>query len=777
MEETIKQLLAVHAKHEAPGIARVPKGSLVMDHGIPYVALSSDRDGVVLHRMDDVNVSVSFSQAQFHERLNRPEDPLWIKPGHFSEANAKARVTGTDQLGCLGLKEQDDVIRKEFYVRSFLRREREYDEKCRQARRDGVRLPDVVVSRSPKAMRPLIAEIAHEWQLLRNTGSVSRPTYRNKHKKVAVVPGASTLKKWIHLMEKNDFNPIFLKNDYAKARQEYFTADELVHLNKALSEACSTTRPNIAAVHKTMENAIILANKERAEDEKLRIPDVGTLRNRYYDVPAMYKDLGRFGKDEAGREWQPEMGGIDVIRPLERVELDDHMTDLQSVLVKTGVWQTLTKPQRALVKRVRLWISAAIDVPSRSVVGLHVSALPPSIRSAMTTLEMITRSKTPLAKRLGCTSAWPQGGLPEEIAVDSAVYFVHRPFRVAVNDCGMSLFLPPAGEAPFRGFIERWFRTVGSQMFNYFNGRTWGSVDEKGQSDPVAEANMIADQVATCLIRWVVDGYHNTPHSGLHGATPNDMWLQLTNEWGVTPGPTGELRTHCFGTIFEATISKKGIRRAGLQFQSKEAQQIRRVIGRTPVVCRINNHNLGSISVLYKSGWIQVPCVHRDLAGVSIWQWLATCEKLRIFNEENAKVSRPTMLATFAWLKEQADMARLEGGILSPILTTEDFERFEKKMDRAFDVVDSPIEGEPRPEGEWHPSDELFSMLGIQPVIYANAVKAAKAAAKAAKEEAEAGGRPPVTPAEPITPRQEAEMELHLDEPVVQRIVNVFQDD
>ncbi|WP_368516899.1 hypothetical protein [Rhizobium sp.] len=774
MEEKIKQLLGVHAKPEAPGIARIPEGSLVMDHGVPYVGLRSDKDGVVLHRMDDVNVTVSFTQTEFHERLNRPVDPLWVKPRHFTPANAKARTTGSDMLGCLGLKDQDDVLRKEFFVRSFLRREREYEEKCRQARRDGARLPDVVVSRSSDAMRPVVAEIAREWQTVQNAGSVTRPTYRNKHKKALFLPGASTVKKWIHAMEKNDFNPICLKNDYGKAREEYFTPDELVYVNSALAEACSSTRPNIAAVHRTMEKAMQDANKTRSASDQLRIPDVGTLRNRYNDVPPMFKDLGRFGKDAARREWQPEMGGIDVIRPLERVEMDDHMTDLQSILVKTGVWQTLTKPQKALVKKVRLWITAAIDVASRSVVGLHVSSLPPSIRSAMTTLEMSTRSKTSLAKRLGCSSSWPQGGLTEVFAVDSAVYFAHRPFRVAVNDCGMSLFLPPAGEAPFRGFIERWFRTAGSQMFNYFSGRTWGSIDEKAGADAVAEASMTADQVGTCLLRWVVDGYHNTPHSGLNGATPNDMWLQLTNQWGVIPGPTGELRTHCFGTIFEAVISKKGIRRAGLQFQSKQAQQIRRIVGKTPVVCRVNNHNLRSISILYESGWVDVPCVHQELAGVSIWQWLAASEKLRLFNEENAKVSRPTMLATFAWLKEQADIARLEAGILSPILTAEDFERFEKKMDRVFDVVDSPIKGEPRPEGEWHPSDELFDMLGIQPVVYASAVKAAKAAAKAAGEQAELGGRPPLSSMKPRTPREEAEIELDLDEPVTQRIVDVF---
>lgn len=775
MEALIKEILSIQPAPETEGFARIPGDALVVDHGIEYKALHSGRDGVVLRQMDETNATVSFTQAQFRERLNRPGNPLTIKPRHYSEANARARIKGgTDELSALGIKDQETVIQREFFVRSILKREVEYKEKVRQARRDGVRPPDVVVSRSTEPMRRAIVEIAREFQAIRVNRGLVRPTYRNPEKQKLFEPSPSTVKRWVHLMEENDFNPICLKTNYQKDREEYFTGDELVHLNKALKDACSTTRPNIADLHRVMEHEINEANKLRSPTEQLRVPNVGTLRNRFNDIPPMYKQLGRKGKVETSRDWRPELGGIDVIRALERVELDDHATDLQAVLVATNVWQTLSKEQKKLVKKIRLWVSAAIDVASRSVVALHVSTIPPSLRSAMTALEMMTRSKTSLAKRLECSTGWPQGGTPETVAVDSAVYFAHRPFRVSLLDAGIDLFLPPAGEASMRGFIERWFRTLGSQMFAFFSGRTWGSVAEKGDYDSEAEASAIADQVATCLIRWVVDGYHNTPHAELNGATPNDTWFQLTRDYGVVPGPTGPLRNHLFGTILRRVITKKGVRGAGLQFQSKQAQQIRRKIGNTPVYCRLNNHDLGSISLLYDGGWIEVPCVHGELSGVSIWKWLATTEKLRLFNKENASVSRPTMLATFAWLHEQADIARLEAGLLSPILTEEDFERFEKKMDHVFDVVDAPIQGDPRPKGEWHPSDELFAMLGIQPITYTNAVRAAKKAAKHARAQAEQGGRPEFGAVPVLTPRQGAEVEQ--DEPVVQSISSIFSE-
>ncbi|CAN7477753.1 hypothetical protein LJR011_003473 [Agrobacterium tumefaciens] len=133
-----------------------------------------------------------------------------------------------------------------------------------------------------------------------------------------------------------------------------------------------------------------------------------------------------------------------------------------------------------------------------------------------------------------------------------------------------------------------------------------------------------------------------------------------------------------------------------------------------------------------------------------------------MFNAENAKVSRGTLQATFLWLKNQAEMARLEAGLLSPVLADEDYQRFEKSMDRTFDVVERPFEGEFRPEGEWHPSNELFAALGIHPVVYA----AKKKSAKAAREEADAGGRPQLgTMPMQHEQEQEQEQEAHAHEP------------
>ena len=101
-------------------------------------------------------------------------------------------------------------------------------------------------------------------------------------------------------------------------------------------------------------------------------------------------------------------------------------------------------------------------------------------------------------------------------------------------------------------------------------------------------------------------------------------------------------------------------------------------------------------------------------------------------------------------------MARLEAGLVNPVLTDEDYLRFERKMDHVFDIVDGAAKEEPRPEGEWHPSDELFSALRIQPVVYAKT-----RSVKETHQEAETGGRPPMTSVPALTrPHQSRSAEI-----------------
>ncbi|TAZ29768.1 hypothetical protein ELH73_07815 [Rhizobium leguminosarum] len=696
----------------------LPVHARVVDLGICYKPLSCDAGGAIMQRMDDTNAVEHFTQADLAKRLRRPGNPMTVEYHYYTERKAAMMLRGKSSLSALSPAEQDVVIFREFFVRSFFQKKAKNEEDRRFARMAGLALP-APVSRSTEPLKRVVREIAFEWHDLQKHEGGQRRTWK---KSPLAIPSHSAVKGWIRAMEDHDFDPLCLADDYGSEKDEYFLPEELIFLNEAMAEVSSSTKPNFAAIHFRLEGRMKVANEGLAARGQtlLRIPVVETIRNRARAIPDAFQDLGQNGKDRARRNWQPEHGGIDVVRALERVEQDEHKTDLQTLLVDLGIWRMLTKAERKKVKRIRIWITAAIDAASRNIIGLHVSAGAPSLKSAVRVVEMSTRDKTSIARKYGCVTPWDQGGTSELLSVDSASWHVGKDYRITVNDLGTTLFLPPAGEPSMRGFIERWFKTLSSQMLPFFSGRTWGSVAEKGDYDAEAHASVIAKQLTECLVRYIVDGYHNAPHDELNGATPRNRWLELCRDYGVMPGPTGSVRRHIFGTKIERKLSKKGLRGLGLQFQSKELQQIRRQSKYKPVIARFDNWDLGAVSVLHNGHWIEVPCVYPELRGVSVWQWLAAVEKLRLYNEANAEVSRKTFLDTVMWLKQQADMARLEAGIDSPILTEEDYARFERKLDRSFELVEAQTAEEPDLQGEWHPSDDFFDILGVKRVEFKN---------------------------------------------------------
>lgn len=337
MQDHLRTALALqHAPASLPFV-RLPEDAKVTDLGIVYTVLYCDRNGAVLKRMDETNATVSFTQAELNQSLNRRPQPMTVEFGFYSQRKAKARLGGSASLSALSPADQQDVIQKEFFVRKYLELRADYKEKLRRARIDGLPSPPPV-STSPDVLQRVVPMIAQAWRDLQlRAQGISAATYKTKAKVALFEPKPSTLKGWIARMKENDFDPLCLKNNYRHERPEYFTAEEFSYLNDAVRAACSRTDPNLAAIHQDMMRKMEAANKTRGPKDQLRIPVEETLRNRYNALPEMWRDLGRDGKEAARREWQPEHGGIDVIRALERVEFDDHETDLQTILVKIGI--------------------------------------------------------------------------------------------------------------------------------------------------------------------------------------------------------------------------------------------------------------------------------------------------------------------------------------------------------------------------------------------------------------------------------------------------------
>lgn len=197
----------------------------------------------------------------------------------------------------------------------------------------------------------------------------------------------------------------------------------------------------------------------------------------------------REGEAAAREKFRITVEGIDVERPLERVEMDEWKVDLMTLLVHLKVWERMTVVERKAVLRSRLWATVAIDCATRYILAIKFFATAPNAESAAATLEMAVMDKSRLNFLFGSDS-WIGHGTPEQVVTDGGSAFISFEFRRMLADLGIAHSLPPAGEAKLRPYIESLFKSLSVQLLHWFEGRTFSDYLEKGEYDPQENASI-----------------------------------------------------------------------------------------------------------------------------------------------------------------------------------------------------------------------------------------------------------------------------------------------
>lgn len=251
--------------------------------------------------------------------------------------------------------------------------------------------------------------------------------------------------------------------------------------------------------------------------------------------------LHRFGAEAARKLFAPVGPGLNLTRPLERVEIDEWTIDLMSLFPGITDWVERLPDHEcrllAVEKRADRWmLTLAICATTRCIVGM---VLTPSARSsaAIQVLKMILTDKGAWSDAVKTHDGWIQHGVPETLVTDCGVAFRAAEFQRCCADLGIAVQRTVAGVPELRGTVERMFRTISTNLLSHLTGRTFSDVVTKGGLDPADRASLTVDDLAFALVRWVVDVYHNTEHGGLGGETPAQCWRRLTEHYGVCPTP------------------------------------------------------------------------------------------------------------------------------------------------------------------------------------------------------------------------------------------------
>ena len=147
----------------------------------------------------------------------------------------------------------------------------------------------------------------------------------------------------------------------------------------------------------------------------------------------------------------------------------------------------------------RPWLTLAIDVHTRMVVGLHLSLEAPSVISVGLCLLNAVFDKTAHLETVGIDAVWPAIGLPRAVHVDNGAEFHSKAFSRSCAEHGIHIDWRPPGAPRYGGHIER---LIGTQMgaVHVLTGSTGHSVADRQGRDARERATMTMRE----LERWLL---------------------------------------------------------------------------------------------------------------------------------------------------------------------------------------------------------------------------------------------------------------------------------
>jgi len=173
----------------------------------------------------------------------------------------------------------------------------------------------------------------------------------------------------------------------------------------------------------------------------------------------------------------------------------------------------------------RPWLTLAVDIATRTVVGFSISLESPSALSVSLVLSHAVLPKTSwLADRELQNLDWPMSGLPRLIHVDNAREFHSEALVRGCQEYSIALEHRPRRQPRFGGHIERLIGTMMGTV-HLIPGTTFSNANEKGSYDSEDRATLTLPELERWLAIQIAGVYHLTVHSALD-KTPLEAWRE-----------------------------------------------------------------------------------------------------------------------------------------------------------------------------------------------------------------------------------------------------------
>ena len=360
-------------------------------------------------------------------------------------------------------------------------------------------------------------------------------------------------------------------------------------------------------------------------NEKISVPSYTTVTRYINTIPEYEFIAGRYNKRLAESKFGQVNAGVEVTRPLERVEIDGTPLDL-----------IVTDEEGDIIGRPTF--IAAIDKLTRCIVGFSLSFGGEGWQDVMLCIKHILMDKSYVKEKYkDIKNEWVAFGVPETIVIDNGLGFKNKAMTDAAYQLGINLQFCPVKTPQWKGSIERFFRTTCINFIHNLPGTTKSNPYQLSDTDnPSKDARISLTLLVKLFHKWAVDIYSQMLNKGA-GGVPAQIWESEVQKHPIAwPNSIQEIAV-LLGKVEFRQIRNTGIELMNMHYNSSELNKLYRKFTtgndgkNTSFKVKYDPFDISKIFVydhLIDNRWLEVLSVYQKYTkNLSEWEHKLICKR------------------------------------------------------------------------------------------------------------------------------------------------------
>ncbi len=373
----------------------------------------------------------------------------------------------------------------------------------------------------------------------------------------------------------------------------------------------------------------------------LSCPSESTIRRRLKSLSLSE----RCKRDEFYPETTPIDGATPAVEfPLDLVQIDHTPVDI--IIVDPIDRLPIGRP----------YITVAIDVFSRCIVGFYLTLEAPSATSVGLCLTHVVSDKQLWLKQRNIDANWPMQGKPHRIGVDNASEFHSTAFERGCTQHGIIIEWRPPGKPQFGGIVERVIGTF-MKLVHTLPGTTFSNPIERANYDSDKKACLTLTELESWLAVVITKYYHLRSHNGLDGDIPllryeKGMQALKNAEKTVSIPQNSFVFLIDFLPLFRRSLQRNGITIDHITYYNNTLRSWIQTRDKSNVLLiRRDPRDLSRIFVLDEAENIYIEVPYRTLSRPSITLWEHKLARKRLHEHQQLDINEGKLFAAIEELR------------------------------------------------------------------------------------------------------------------------------